>query len=128
MEQVGQAWGQIGPYVDWIYALARSGFYEINDVRGILIAATGAYLMTGLRRLPVIVMWCIVADLLIRVLGPVIVNKRSLELPAIVELGFWQSLLALALGYLLVVTVLYVVKTVLLRLFDGGGGHHAHEH
>lgn len=127
MEQVGQAWAQIGPYVDWLYALMRSGFYEVNDVRGILIAAIGAYVLTSARRLPLVVLGCVAADLVVRVLGPVIVNKRAIELPAIVELGFWHSVLALILGYLVVVTVLYIVKVFLLRLFDGGRGH-AHGH
>jgi hypothetical protein len=127
MEQVGQVWGQVLPYLDWIYGLMRSGFYEINDVRGILIALVGAFMMTEFRRLPVIVLGCVAADLLVRVLGPVIVNKRALELPAIVEVGFWQSVLALVLGYLVVVAVLYVVKAFFLRLFDGGRGH-AHGH
>jgi hypothetical protein len=127
MDQVGQAWGQAAPYLDWIYALLRSGFYEVNDVRGILIAAIGAYVMTNYRRVPVIVLGCVAADLAVRILGPVVVNKSAIQLPAIVELGFWQSVLALILGYFVVVTVLYVVKTLLLRLFDGGG-RHAHGH
>jgi hypothetical protein len=127
MDQIAQAWGQASPFVDWLYALVRSGFYEINDVRGILIAAVGAYMLTSYKRLPVIVLGCVAADLVVRILGPVVVNKRSLELPAIVEPGFWQSVLALILGYLVVVTALYVVKVFLLRLFDGGG-RHAHGH
>lgn len=127
MDQVGQAWGHIGPYFDWLYAMLRIGFYEVNDVRGILIAAIGAYVMTGFRKLPLIVLGCAAADLVVRVLGPVIVNKRPIELPAIVESHFWQSLVALLLGYLVIVTVLYVVKVFLLRLFDGGH-RHAHDH
>lgn len=127
MDQVSQALNEINPILDWLYQLARSGFYEVNDVRGILIAAVGVYVMHNYRRVGVIVLGCVVADLVVRVLGPVIVNKAAIRLPAIVETGFWQSILSLMFGYLILVTALYLVKLLFLRLFDGGG-RHAHGH
>lgn len=127
MDQVGQAWGDAGPYLNWLYAMLRIGFYEVNDVRGILIAAIGAYVMASWRSFPMVLLGCATADMAVRFLGPVLVDKRPVELPAIVEIQFWQSLLALLLGYLVILTALYLVKLLLLRLFDGRG-RHAHGH
>jgi hypothetical protein len=127
MDQIGQALGDAGPYWDWFYSMLRIGFYEVNNVRGLMIAAVGAYVMANWRKLPLIVLGCGAADLVVRVLGPVVVNNRPVELPAIVEPYFWQSLFALLLGYLVIVTALYLVKLLLLRLFDGRQSH-AHEH
>jgi hypothetical protein len=128
MDQVNQILAQLNPILNDIYQLIRTGFYEVNDVRGILIAAVGAYVLTSYLRVPVIVLGCLVADVAVRVLGPVIVNKESIRLPPLVETTFWTQMLALALGYLIIVSALYLVKRLFQRLTDGGHGAHAHGH
>jgi hypothetical protein len=113
----------MSPYLDWLYAVTQRGFYEVNDVRGIMIALVGVFVMTNIRRFPVILLGCLAADLFVRIMGPVIVNKSPLVLPPIVEASFWQGLLSLLLGYAVVVLALYLIKSLLLRLFNRGGGH-----
>jgi hypothetical protein len=127
MDQVNQALDQIVPYWNAFYDMIRAGFYEVNDVRGILIAAVGAYVMHEYRRIPFIVLGCVIADMVVRVLGPVIVNKSAIRLPPLVETGFWWQVLAIAFGYFVIVSALYLVKQLFQRLF-GGGGAHAHGH
>jgi hypothetical protein len=126
MDQVNEALTQVTPIWNEIYSIFRTGFYEVNDVRGLIIGLIGAYVLTNYSRVLFVVLGCVVAHVAVDVLGPVIVNKAAFHLPPLVELNYWRGLLSLAAGYLIVVTVFYAVK----RLFQGmtSGGHATYGH
>lgn len=122
MDAVNDALNQFWPFLNEIYEIIRAGFYKVNDIRGILIAAAGAYLLHAYPRVWVIVIGCVLAHAIVDVLGPVIVNRAAFRLPPLVEVAYWRELLSLAAGYFILVSVFYLVKRLFARL-TGGGGH-----
>ena len=115
---------------DWIaavlggvFGLAQGGFDGVNQVMGLLIAVIAALLMPAWSRL-----W---ATALGAALGHVAIGElRSVRaggafvLPELLTLTFWMGLLALFLGYAIVIAVFYLIKS----LFTGGVGHRRHAH
>ncbi len=105
--------------VDTLAAYFQSGFYRVNAVQGLIIAAAAAYLMGSWRRIFIVALGAVVAHAVFDVMLPVLANGGAFRLPPLVELEYWKYLLRLYAGYLIVISVLYVVKRVVLR----GGGH-----
>lgn len=119
-----QALGVLDPV--WPYF--RSGFYLVNNLQGLMIGAVCALFMNRLWRLPA---FALLASLLFLLLGAIPDIRQGVApgLPPIVELSFWQQLLRLCAGYLIVIPIFHVFKLLVLRQFGGaghGGGHEAH--
>ena len=47
-------------------------------------------------------------------------RNGSFRLPPLVDVEYWRYLLALYIGFLIIIPVFYLVKLLILR---GGGGH-----
>lgn len=108
--------------LDLVWPYFRSGFYAVNTPPGLVVAAACALLMGSLWRLPVFSAGASLAFLLLGAL-PVFLQGAAPTLPPIVELGFWQRLLQIFAGYLLVIPLFYLFKVLVLRLFAGGADH-----
>ncbi|HAH11772.1 MAG TPA: hypothetical protein DCL54_04615 [Alphaproteobacteria bacterium] len=113
----------IQQYLDQLWALIQSGFYQVNDVRGIVIGAVGAYVMANYRRVLFVALGCTIAHVIVEVIGPVVVNRAQFKLPPLVEPEYWMRLVAITLGYVVIVSAFYLVKMLFNRLTGGGGGH-----
>ena len=92
----------------------RAGFNSVNAVQGLIIAAIAALLMPGWRRLPTFVVGATLIHIVVDVLWPV-TQGGQIRLPALLELPFWQNAAFLLVGYLIVIAVLFLLRTVLLR-------------
>jgi hypothetical protein len=100
----------------------QSGFYSVNAVQGLLIAAISAYYLSDIRRLFVIALGAVIVHAMIDVMIPILGGRGALKLPPLVEVEYWRHLLQLYAGYLIVISVFYVVKRLMAR--SGGGAAH----
>ncbi|MBA4805397.1 MAG: hypothetical protein H2038_12165 [Brevundimonas sp.] len=104
-----------GAILAGLFELAQGGFDGVNQVTGLLIAVIGALLMPGWSRLWATALGAAFAHILIGVLRPVL-DGGALALPPLLSLGFWMTVLALFLGYAIVIAVFFLIRT----LFTGG--------
>ena len=94
-------------------AYLQTGFAHVNVVQGLLIAIVAAFLLY--RWSSVFAIGAVVVHVLVDALMPVLNNNGgAFRLPNVVDGEFWRYMLALYLGYLVTITVFYVVKRVLL--------------
>ena len=106
---------EVQPYIDWIWEYFRTGFNDVNAVLGLLIAIGAAYLLGRYSRILVVALGAVVFYVVAQVMIPVIANNAAFRLPPLVEGAYWQQLVALYAGFILVITVFYIVKRTLLR-------------
>ena len=95
-------------------AYMESGFYKINAVQGLLIAMVAAYLLPAWGKVFAMAAGATLAHLVLDVMLPVLANNAAVRLPPIVDSEYWRYALALYVGYLLVITVFYVIKRQLI--------------
>ena len=113
----------IGAFLGGIFGLAQGGFDGVNQVTGLLIAIIAALLMTAWSRLWATALGAALVHVAIGVLRPVL-DGGAFVLPNLLTLGFWMSVLALFLGYAIVIAVFFLIKS----LVTGGVGHRRHAH
>ena len=113
----------IGAFLGGIFGLAQGGFDGVNQVTGLLIAIIAALLMTAWSRLWATALGAALVHVAIGVLRPVL-DGGAFVLPNLLTLGFWMSVLALFLGYAIVIAVFFLIKS----LVTGGVGHREHAH
>jgi hypothetical protein len=104
---------------DWIAAilgglfdLARGGFDGVNQVTGLIIALIAAILMPAWRALWSTALGAALAHILVQTLRPVL-DGGAVTLPPLMTLEFWMTVLALFLGYAIVIAVFFVLKLLL---------------
>lgn len=113
----------IGAFLSGIFGLAQGGFDGVNQVTGLLIAIIAALLMPAWSRLWATALGAALVHVAIGVLRPVL-DGGAFVLPNLLTLGFWMSVLALFLGYAIVIAVFFLIKS----LVTGGVGHRRHAH
>ena len=113
----------IGAFLGGIFGLAQGGFDGVNQVTGLLIAIIAALLMTAWSRLWATALGAALVHVAIGVLRPVL-DGGAFVLPNLLTLGFWMSVLALFLGYAIVIAVFFLIKS----LVTGGVGRRRHAH
>ena len=113
----------IGAFLGGIFGLAQGGFDGVNQVTGLLIAIIAALLMTAWSRLWATALGAALVHVAIGVLRPVL-DGGAFVLPNLLTLGFWMSVLALFLGYAIVIAVFFLIKS----LVTGGVGQRRHAH
>ena len=113
----------IGAFLGGIFGLAQGWFDGVNQVTGLLIAIIAALLMTAWSRLWATALGAALVHVAIGVLRPVL-DGGAFVLPNVLTLGFWMSVLALFLGYAIVIAVFFLIKS----LVTGGVGHRRHAH
>ena len=113
----------IGAFLGGIFGLAQGGFDGVNQVTGLLIAIIAALLMAAWSRLWATALGAALVHVAIGVLRPVL-DGGAFVLPNLLTLGFWMSVLALFLGYAIVIAVFFLIKS----LVTGGVGHRRHAH
>jgi len=116
---------QIGGLLNGIFALASGGFDSVNQVTGLVIALIAALMMGGWSGLASTAFGAVIVDRLIMMLRPAL-DGGSIALPDIMTLSFWMTVLALFLGYAIVIAVFFFIKTILTG--SAFRRHHRHGH
>lgn len=97
-----------------IWAYFQDGFYKVNAIQGLLIAIVAAYLLHKWSRVFVIALGAVLVYVIIDVMVPVI-QGAQFKLPPVVEVEYWKYLLTLYAGFIVIITVFYIIKRLLLR-------------
>ncbi|WP_332655811.1 hypothetical protein [Brevundimonas sp.] len=113
----------IGAFLTALFNLAEGGFDGVNQVMGLLIAIIAALLMTGWSRLGASALGAALVHIAIGVIRPML-DGGAFVLPDLLSLGFWMTVLALFLGYAIVIAVFFFIKSLVL----GGHGRRRHAH
>lgn len=95
-------------------AYLQTGFAHVNVVQGLLIAIVAAFLLYRWSGVFLAAVGAVVIHVVIDALLPVLNNAAEFRLPPLVDGGYWNYLLALYLGYVVAISVFYVVKRVLI--------------
>ena len=113
----------IGAILSGLFGLAQGGFDGVNQVMGLLIAVIAALLMPAWSRLWATALGAALVHVAIGVIRPVL-DGGALVLPDLLTLTFWMGVLALFLGYAIVIAVFFLIKSLVL----GGAEHRRHAH
>ena len=113
----------IGVFLTGLFGLAQGGFDSVNQILGLLIAVIATLMMPAWRSLGGTALGAALVHILIGVLRPVL-DGGSAVLPDLLSLGFWMTVLALFLGYAIVIAVFFFIKTLL----TGGFGRRRRVH
>lgn len=113
----------IGAFLAAMFSLAEGGFDGVNQVMGLLIAVIAALLMPTWSRLWASALGAALVHVAIGVIRPML-DGGALVLPDLLSLGFWMTVLALFLGYAIVIAVFFLIKS----LVTGGVGRRRHAH
>lgn len=95
-------------------AYLQTGFAHVNVVQGLLIAIVAAFLLYRWSGVFLAAIGAVVIHVIVDALLPVLNNSGEFRLPPVVDGGYWNYLLALYLGYVVAISVFYVVKRVLI--------------
>jgi hypothetical protein len=117
MEYVGQFLGAVHDYM-------QTGYYEVNAIQGLLIAIATAYFLPSWKQLFIYAVGAVLAHVALDVMVPVLAQKGKFELPKnLLDIEYWRYLLALYIGFLIIIPIFYLVKILVLRGGHGSGGH-----
>ena len=109
-------------FLSTMFDLAQGGFDGVNQILGLLIAVVAALLMPHWKRLFPTALGAAFVHILVGVIRPML-DGGAFVLPPILTLAFWMTVLALFLGYAIVIAVFFFIKSLF-----AGGGHRAHAH
>lgn len=101
-------------------AYMQTGFAHINALQGLLIAIGAAYFLYNWSNVFAVAVAAVVVHVMVDVMLPVLANNAPFKLPPLVDGDYWRFLLTLYVGYIIVITVFYIVKRV---VFSGGPQH-----
>ena len=114
----------IGALLTGLFGLAQGGFDTINQVTGLVIAVIAALMMPAWSRLWATALGSAFVFILVGLVRPML-DGGAFVMPALLTLNFWMTVLALFLGFAVVVAVMFFIKS----LFVGRGhGHRRHAH
>lgn len=105
-----------GGIIDQVVMYLRDGFANINNPKGLLIALAATIFMSSWRQWFPIALVAVVIHIAIERLAPVLADGRGeVTLPPLMEEAFWTQVGVLLVGYLIVIGVFFLIKSLLLR-------------
>jgi hypothetical protein len=93
----------------------RQGFDQVNSLEGLIIAAIAAVAMPSWGRLVPTALFATVAHIILGVMVPIFADGAGFRMPKVMEEAFWSSSVTLFVGYLIVISVFFVIKRLILR-------------
>jgi hypothetical protein len=102
-------------YLNSTLDFVRQGFDQVNSLEGLIIAVIAAVAMHSWRRLVPTAFFATLAHIILGVMVPVFADRAEFRMPTVMEEAFWSSSATLFVGYLIVISVLFVIKRLILR-------------
>lgn len=103
-------------FVDQAVAYLRDGFGTINNPKGLLIALAATIFMGSWRQWIPVAFVATVIHIAIERLAPVLAGAGGdVTLPPIMEEAFWTQVLVLFLGYMIIIGVFFLLKSLVFR-------------
>ncbi len=113
-------------YLDQAIQVLRDGFTQINDPKGLIIAAVATlFLRSWGQWIPAAIISTVVY-VAIEHFAPVLAGQGELALPPLVEASFWTRTGVLLVGFLIVIGIFFFVKRIVNSAAGGGGGKGKH--
>ena len=111
---------QVLHYLNEALDFVRTGFAHVNAILGLIIALFAAFQLASWKKLWEVALAAAIVHIVALVLIPVVDHNAQVHLPPLLDTGFWRDTLALYFGYVIMIAVLFFVRT---RLLKGGGKH-----
>lgn len=103
-------------FVDQAVAYLRDGFGTINNPKGLLIALAATIFMGSWRQWIPVAFVATVIHIAIERLAPVLAGGGGqVTLPPIMEEAFWTQVLVLFLGYMIIIGVFFLLKSLVFK-------------
>ncbi|MGE0597043.1 MAG: hypothetical protein AB7P07_11790 [Hyphomonadaceae bacterium] len=102
-------------FVDQAVAYLRDGFANINQPKGLLIALVVTIFMGSWRQWVPLSLVAVLIHIIVDLMIPVLSDGADFALPPLMEEGFWTQAGVLFLGYLIVIGVFFLIKSLLFR-------------
>tara|TARA_R110000868_G_scaffold222065_1_gene473966 strand:- start:9833 stop:10183 length:351 start_codon:yes stop_codon:yes gene_type:complete len=106
---------ELPEFLQTILIYAREGFAEVNAVQGLVIALIATLMMTRWSRILFVVAGAVVANIAVDLLQPVMFEQAEFRLPPVLEIGWWNHLLLLFAGFLVVIGIMFSIKRVVTK-------------
>ncbi len=107
--------------VDQAIEYLRQGFGTINNPKGLLIALAATIFMGSWKQWIPVALVAAIIHIAINQLAPVLAGGGGdVRLPELMSEAFWTEALVLLLGYLVIIGVFFLIKSLVFR---GGGKH-----
>jgi hypothetical protein len=113
----------VGAFLTGAFGLAQGGFDTINQVTGLVIALIATFMMPAWSRLWATALGAAFVFILVGLIRPML-DGGAFVLPPLLTLDFWMMMLALLLGFAVVIAVMFFIKS----LFMGARARHGHVH
>ncbi len=101
-------------YVQPVLDFLANGFNQVNAVQGIIIGVIAAFVLRSYGRILVVALIATIVHVVVDVALPAI-QGAALTLPPLADVGWWKYVATLYVGYLVVITVFYILKRLLIR-------------
>ena len=98
-----------------ILVYLRAGFAEVNALQGLIIALVAALLLPDWRRIPAFAIASSAVHILVDTLLPVLAYNAPVRLPDIMRTAFWENVVVLLLGYLVVISLFAGLKRLVFK-------------
>ena len=106
---------QISAFFSELLEWAREGYAQINALQGLIIALYATSKMAYWSRVFVVAGSASIIHAIADFLLPAIVNDTAPNLPPVLEGDYWKYLAVLYLGYIVLISLFYVVKRTLMK-------------
>jgi hypothetical protein len=101
--------------------LFRSGFNQVNAVLGLIIALVASFQLLAWKKLWEMALAALAFHIVALMLAPAIDHGAAIRLPALMEPSTWRNWLAIYVGYVILITLFYFLRT---RLLKPAAAHH----
>ena len=111
--------GSLAAYFDQAIQFMRDGFAEVNN-RGrayaLIIALVATFVLTSYRNILYVTAGATLAYLALEIMLPVLADGAAFQLPPdLLQMSYWRKAASLFVGYLIIISVFYLIKRVVLR-------------
>lgn len=106
---------QVYQLLDQLLLLFRSGFNQVNAYLGLIIALIAAFQLASWRKIWEMALAALAFHIVALVLAPSIDHGAPLRLPPLLEANFLRNLLALYVGYLILIALFFFLRSKLLK-------------
>jgi len=101
--------------------LFRTGFNQVNVLLGLIIALIASFQLASWRKLWEMALAALAFHIVALTLAPSIDHGAPIRLPALLDPMVWRNWLAIYVGYVILITVFYFLRT---RLLKPAAAHH----
>ena len=106
---------QVMQFLDEVMAFLRGGFNQVNAILGLLIALFASFQLSSWKKLWEIALVAVLIHILALMLAPVIANGAPIRLPPILEAAWLRNLLAIYVGYIVLIALFFFMRSKLLK-------------